>query len=134
MFECESRISNFANKHYSDNWIERCDDLDKKVGELRGRVIELGRKSGGAAGDDDEMGFGMDEDKVKEIARDMCRDVAREAAKDIVKENVDILTAKYDGEIGKVTLKIDCVKQHGADDNAALHQKLEGVNEVSIKE
>lgn len=110
MFECESRISNFANKHYSDNWIERCDDLDKKVGDLRGRVIELGRKSGGPGGDDDDIGFGMDEDKVKEIARDMCRDVAREAAKDIVKENVDILKKEYDDRIEKVTLKIDCTK------------------------
>lgn len=121
MFECEARIGNFANKHYSDNWIERCDALDKTVNDLGRRVIELGRKSGGAGGDDDDFGFGMDEDKVKEIARDMCRDVAREAAKDIVKENVDILKKDYDNRIDKVVLKIDCTKEHAAEDVKKLH-------------
>ena len=121
MFECEARIGNFANKHYSDNWIERCDGLDKTVNDLGRRVIELGRKSGGAGDDDDFFGGGMDEDKVKEIARDMCRDIAREAAKDIVKENVDILKKDYDERMNKVALKIDCTKEHAAEDVKKLH-------------
>lgn len=108
VFECESRIANFANKHYSDNWIERCDSLDKTVNDLGRRVIELGRRGGDAGDDDDEFGFGMDEDKVKEIARDMCRDVAREAAADICKEQVGVLKEDVDGRFVTMNNRVNC--------------------------